>query len=175
MQSPTRISDPVRLKRGRRWLSYGIGLGLWASGTIWLVYHYFLKQRTEFGLAENPLTHWWLALHGLFAFATLWLFGLLWGQHILGAWKTKRHRVSGSLLIAVLAVLIVTGYLLYYAGGDETQAIVSAVHWVVGLAAPLPFLLHRFVKSLRARPYTPNFLRRRDTPVFEQGQGDYPS
>jgi hypothetical protein len=156
MQLPMRANEPVRLKRGRRWLTYGIGLGLWASGTIWLAFHYFLKTQTEFGRAENPLTHWWLALHGLFAFATLWLFGLLWGQHIIGAWKTRRHRVSGILLFTLLTVLIASGYLLYYAAGDKTRSIVSLIHWTLGLAAPIFFVLHRFMTALALR------LRRRD-------------
>ena len=146
MHMPVKLYEPVRLKRGRRWLTYGIGFGLWASGSAWLVFHYVLKVKSPFGPAENPLTHWWLAAHGLFAFASLWLFGLLWGQHIVGAWKSGRHRVTGSVLFAILAVLIATGYLLYYAGGDETQTITAVLHWGIGLAVPVPFLLHRFRK-----------------------------
>ena len=152
MHMPVKIYEPVRLRRGRRWLTYGIGLGVWATGALWLVFHYFLRTRGVFGPAENPLTHWWLAAHGLFAFATLWLFGLLWGHHIVGAWKTGRHRVSGSLLFAVLAVLIASGYLLYYAGGDDTRSIVSILHWTVGLALPVPFLVHRLMKAVPAPP-----------------------
>lgn len=151
MHMPVKLYEPVRIKRGRRWLTYGIGLGLWLTGAAWLVFHHFLKTETTFGLAENPLTHWWLAAHGLFAFATLWLFGLLWGQHIVGAWKTKRHRISGGALFAVLIVLIASGYLLYYAGGDEARTITSIVHWGIGLAVPLPFILHRFRKAVPLR------------------------
>ncbi len=69
MHMPVRPYEPVRLKRSRRWLTYGIGLGLWLTGAAWLVFHYFLKTPSLFGPAENPLTHWWLAAHGLFAFA----------------------------------------------------------------------------------------------------------
>ena len=148
MHMPIKIYEPVRLKRGRRWLTYGIGLGLWLTGAAWLIYHYFLRTETAFGPAENPLTHWWLAAHGLFAFASLWLFGLLWGQHIVGAWKSGRHRITGSLLFSLLVALIGSGYLLYYAGGDETRSIVSLLHWIVGLAIPLPFFVHRFLKAV---------------------------
>lgn len=151
MNMPLKLYEPVRIKRGRRWLTYGIGLALWLSGAAWLVFHYFLKTETDFGPAENPLTHWWLAAHGLFAFASLWLFGLLWGQHIVGAWKTGRHRISGSLLFGVLAVLIASGYLLYYAGGDETRDIVAILHWGAGLAVPVPFLVHRLRKAVPLR------------------------
>lgn len=154
MQMPMKLHEPVRIKRSRRHLTYAIGFGLWLTGAAWLVFHYFLKVQGEFGPAENPLTHWWLAAHGLFAFATLWLFGLLWGQHVIGAWKSGRHRISGSILFAILAVLIGSGYLLYYAGGDETQAITAVIHWGAGLALPLPFVFHRFRKAM-ARSLTP--------------------
>ena len=151
MHMPVRLHETVRIKRGRRWLTYGIGFGLWMTGVAWLDFHYFLQTKTEFGPAENPLTHWWLAAHGLFAFATLWLFGLLWGQHIVGAWKSGRHRISGSLLFGVLAVLIASGYLLDYAGGDDTRALISLLHWGIGSALPLPFVLHRFMSILPRR------------------------
>jgi len=155
MHMPVKTYEPVRLNRGRRWLVYGIGLGLWLTGAIWLVFHYFLKVETDFGRAENPLTHWWLAAHGLFAFASLWLFGLLWGQHIVGAWKSGRHRISGGVLFAILAILIASGYLLYYAGGDGTRDAISLLHWIIGLAIPLPFIVHRFIKAVPVRSRIP--------------------
>lgn len=142
------IREPVRQTAKRRLLIYGIGLGLWSSGTLWLVFHYFMREQGEFGPAPNPLEHWWLAAHGLFAFAALWLLGLLWGKHIVGAWKTGRQRISGGLLFGILAVLIASGYLLYYAGGDDTRSVVSLIHWILGLALPLPFLVHRFLKTV---------------------------
>lgn len=156
MHMPVKIYEPVRLKRGRRWLTYGIGLGVWLTGVVWLAFHYFLRTQTEFGPAENPLTHWWLAAHGLFAFAALWLLGLLWGQHIAGAWQTGRHRKSGSLLLALSALLIASGYLLYYAGGDGTRSLVSIIHWATGLAVPLLFLLHRFIRAVPLRARMPS-------------------
>lgn len=148
MEMPIQFRDPVRLALRRRRLVYGVGTGLWLSGVLWLVFHYFMRREGEFGPMPNPLEHWWLVAHGLFAFMALWLFGLLWGQHIAGAWRTGRSRISGWFLFGVLAVLIASGYLLYYAGGDETRSIVSPIHWIVGLALPLPFLVHRFFKAI---------------------------
>jgi len=144
-----RLPDPVSLKRSRRWTIYAVGLGLWLSGALWLIFHYFEQQKTEFGPAPHPLEHWWLALHGLFGFAALWTFGMLWSSHVVGAWKTKRHRVSGSIVFAVLLILIVTGYLLYYLVGDESLSLVALAHWAIGLALPIPFLWHRLIKNRR--------------------------
>lgn len=61
---------------------YSIVAGLWLSGGLWLLLHYFLTSESEFGPQRNPLEPWWLKFHGAFAFAVIWLFGLLWGKHV---------------------------------------------------------------------------------------------
>lgn len=142
MEMPIRLHQPVRIQRSRQRAIYLVGAGLWASGAAWLLFHYAFKVKTLFGTAENPLTHWWIIAHGLLAFASIFLFGLLWGQHIVAGWKSGRHRWSGGAVFATLSILVASGYLLYYAGGDDTRAITSLVHWIIGLALPLPFLWH---------------------------------
>lgn len=137
------IRDHVRLKHKRRLAVYGVGLGLWLTGILWLVFHYFMVQQTTFGPSAHPLEHWLLALHGLFGFATLWILGLLWGVHIVGGWKTGRRRVTGSVLFVILAELTITGYLLYYPPSDDALSVIALSHWGVGLAIPILFLLHR--------------------------------
>lgn len=140
--------DPVRISTRRQSITYGVGIGLWASGVLWLIYHYFMQRKTMFGVEANPLEHWWLALHGLFGFASLWTFGLLWGTHIVGGWKSGRHRISGSVMFLILGWLILSGYLLYYLGEDELLSTVALLHWAVGLVLPLPFVIHRFARSI---------------------------
>ena len=141
------MRHPLRLTRRRRLALYGIGLGLWLTGVLWLVFHYFMVQDTSFGPSPHPLEHWWLSLHGLFAFATLWMFGFLWSAHIVGGWKSQRRRISGSLLFAALVLLVASGYLLYYPPTEESLPLIALLHWILGLAAILPFLGHRFWQS----------------------------
>jgi hypothetical protein len=90
----------------------------------------------------SPFELWSLTLHGAFAFAAIFIYGLLWGVHIPVRWLRGKRRVTGGLLAGVLGWLILGGYLLYYAGGEEFRAAVSVAHWIVGLAAPLGFLAH---------------------------------
>uniref|UniRef100_A0A7V4XQL4 DUF4405 domain-containing protein n=1 Tax=Acidobacterium capsulatum TaxID=33075 RepID=A0A7V4XQL4_9BACT len=141
----------IRISRGWRWQIYLIGVGVWLSGGLWLLFHYFFVTQGEFGPTENPLTAWWLGLHGAFAFATLWIFGLLWGMHVTAAWPRKRRRRSGAALVAVLAFLVVSGYLLYYVGDDKVRPVISVMHWAMGLAAPAFFAAHR-VRLRKRRP-----------------------
>lgn len=138
---------PIRLTAWRRWLVYSVGAGVWTSGIAWLVLHYFLQRDTGFGPAPHPMELWALAAHAAFGFAVVWLVGLLWGVHIVGGWRLRRHRVSGVTLLTFLGWLILSGYLLYYVGSDELRPLVSLAHWFIGLTLPVPFLAHWLVRN----------------------------
>ncbi|MEO7325400.1 MAG: hypothetical protein ABIW82_11290 [Dokdonella sp.] len=142
-------SGRARLSQRREALVYIVLGVLWASGIGWLAFHYLLRQTSEFGLLPHPLEAWWLRLHGAAAFATLWLIGLLWAIHLVPAWKVRR-RFSGIVLAVLLAVLVLSGYLLYYASGDSARAVISLLHWIVGAALPLALLPH-VVRGRHAR------------------------
>jgi hypothetical protein len=135
--------SPAALPRVRRWAVYGVGAGLWLSGVLWLAFHYFLQVEGPFGVRPHPLESWWLPLHAGFGFATLWVLGLLWGVHVGRAWPTRLKRWSGSVLLAGLAVLVASGYLLYYLSNDALRADTALIHWILGLACPAIFLIHR--------------------------------
>ena len=133
---------PLRLSRRRRYTVHAVGIGLWLSGALWLLFHYFLQRKGEFGPTENPLEPWWLRLHAMMAFAALWTFGMVWGAHVVAGWRTRRHRVSGGMTVGLLGWLIGTGYLLYYLVDDQWRLAAAWAHWIVGLALPLLFLVH---------------------------------
>ena len=131
----------ARLTPRREWLVHGICGLLYASGVAWIVLHYFLRQPGEFGEQPHPLEIWSLRLHGAAAFASLWLFGLLWPIHVLPAWRARR-RASGIVVAGVFIVLIASGWWLYYGSGDDARALVALVHWVVGLVLLLAYSWH---------------------------------
>jgi len=139
------VRGPIRLSASRRAAVYVVFAATWLTGGLWLLFHYFLTSQGEFGPEPHPLEPSWLRLHGAAAFAALWTLGLLWGVHIVNAWQARRRRWSGGALFGVGAVLIVTGWLLYYAGDDGLRSVASIAHWGLGLAAPALFLFHRFL------------------------------
>lgn len=146
-QPPTsigRVRGPIRLPAPRRIGVYVVSAAVWMTGLLWLVFHYFLQRDGEFGREPNPLEPWWLKLHGAAAFGALWIFGLLWGVHVLNGWSAGRRRWSGGALFAAFALLIVSGYLLYYAGDEGLRDVVGVAHWVIGLGAPAAFIWHRY-------------------------------
>jgi hypothetical protein len=45
----------------------------------------------------------------------------------------------------------ITGHLLYCADGEKARAVISLMHWVVGLGAPVIFVLQGFARERRRR------------------------
>ena len=132
-------------KRIRTWI-HCVGAGVWISGVGWMGDHYLLAPRDSLGFAggSEPL---WLKIHGAFAFLTIWTGGLLWGMHIVKAWPRRWRRLSGGSLLTALLLLMLSGYLLYYAGGDRMRAATSLIHQLLGLAILLAYLIHRLAKK----------------------------
>ncbi len=147
-----RVWGPIRFSRTRRWTVYGIALGLWGSGVGWLALRYALRRDGQFGPEAHPLEPWALKAHGAFAFAALWLMGVVWAAHLVNGWRAGRRRWSGAVLFGLALLLIASGWLLYYAGDDQLRDGVSKLHWVAGLGAPLALLAHRFVRERDRMP-----------------------
>ena len=57
-------------------------------------------------------------------------------------WRSRRNRGNGLVFLSAFAVLTVTGYGLYYAGGESLHAWTSWIHLAMGLALPLLLILH---------------------------------
>src|SRR5690242_6476533 len=101
---------PIALPLRRRFTLYGIALGVWLTGVLWLIYHYFLRQEGPFGFKNNPLEHLWIVLHAAFGFAAIWMFGVLWSVHVKHAWELRWRRRSGGTLFGFVLALSLTGY-----------------------------------------------------------------
>jgi len=132
---------------GGYWRVHTVCWSVWATGAVWLLCHYFFMRHTDFGDTHLPLEHWSLVAHGALAFASLWLMGHLWGAHVVKRWKLGRHRKTGGFLFAVMSLLIISGYLLYYLSSDELRAPTGVIHWAIGLVMPLALLAHWLIRA----------------------------
>ena len=132
----------AKLARWQIWLLTISGTALWLTGAAWLLLHYYGQVEGEFGLETNPLERWILRLHGLMLIPALLGFGGLFVVHMPKGWKDKYQRNIGIGLTALVAELILSGYLLYYVGDDTVRSWSSIAHWVIGLATPIVFIWH---------------------------------
>ena len=131
-----------RLTRAQRLATLLALVLAWTSGACWLLFHYFLRVQGEFALEPHPLEKWWLRLHGLCAFALLWLGGVIWALHVRHGLRWPERRRSGVAITSVFFVLAATGYLIYYADDGNARDAVIILHWALGLSLLVPITLH---------------------------------
>lgn len=111
------------------------------SGVLYLLSHEFEIKPL---VVEN---HSILVAHGFSAYFFALLFGAVMPTHIKAGWKSKRNKISGSLMVLVMSLLLLSGLFLYY--GDETREAALWVHWLIGggLVGLFPF---HFIAGRRA-------------------------
>ena len=136
------LLESVRLERWHRSAIYIVTAFLVASGAVWLGLHYFEHGNEASSSLPNPLEPMAMKLHGAAAMVALTLYGGLINAHMRKAWRLGRNRVSGSVVATIVALLIATAWLLYYAGGESLRAVGSALHWGLGFAIALILPLH---------------------------------
>ena len=81
-------------------------------------------------------------LHGASAMLVLIVLGTLLVFHIPLAWRVKRNRRTGALLFAASALLVGTGYALYYSGSERFRPWISWTHLWMGIIFPVFLALH---------------------------------
>ncbi|QWE12865.1 hypothetical protein FD968_01960 [Polynucleobacter sp. AP-Titi-500A-B4] len=128
----------TRLGKMPQWQKWFVMLGILScslSGSVYLVGHEFQIQRSIFG------SHNILALHGVAAMLAMLALGSVLPFHLKAGLKSKRKWLSGLGQLGFLASLIITGALLYY-GPEGIRDTLVNLHWMIGLAFFVIFLLH---------------------------------
>jgi len=136
------------LKRSHRLCLYVVLALLFVSGAAWAYWNYLVAEPGDV-LASTK--SWAMKIHGAAAMASLVLIGTLLTGHIRFAWRARRNRVNGVILLFVFGTLTISGYMLYYAGGEQVRAWTRWIHLGVGLSIPVLIALH-LVLGKRTRP-----------------------
>ena len=89
-------------------------------------------------VSETPA---WLracvVLHGTLNPFLCALFGYFLCDHIRVGWRLGANRITGFLMEACFAALILTGIGLYYSGGETFRSFCVTTHRALGLALPV--------------------------------------
>lgn len=128
----------VRLSGWHQALVFTVLAALLATGIIWLVFQFITAPEL---MGAHPAQVWSLRVHGGLAMVMGVVAGTLMPRHVATAWRLRRNRLSGSAMLALLLLLAVTGWLLYYAGPEWRDA-ASWAHWVIGLVLPVALAVH---------------------------------
>ncbi len=133
--------------------AYAALLLLFGSGLAHWVLHDWFQHQGEFGPEPNPLEPLMLKLHGAAAMLGLAVLGSLVSTHIHRFWRLQRNRSAGGVFLVAALLLVLSGYGLYYFGGEQARALCRQVHIVIGLMALPAFFAHLWRgRALRRHP-----------------------
>jgi hypothetical protein len=144
-----------RLRPWQRPAVDAVGALLLVSGVVWLPLHY---GRGADAL-PLPAEAWLMRLHGLAAFGALFMLGVLAGGHVPHGWRAtasgrgRTQRRSGLVLCTAAALLVASGYLLYYFAPDNVRPPLGLVHSAIGVAMAAALWIHR--RAAHGRGKTP--------------------
>lgn len=141
----------IRLPRWHEWLIYAATAVLFVTGAAWLLLDRFGKVQGEFGPEPNHALPWMLLIHGTVAYTFVIVAAMLVPVHMRLGWKSGRNRPSGLLLIGISLLLLFSGLALYYSTGEALRAAIGVLHWIIGLALPIPIIIH-LVRGKGSRP-----------------------
>ena len=134
--------NSFQLSRRHRSLLYASTLALFLTGVAWAWLHYLLRTNGDFGPEVHPAEPWLLKAHGAAAMISLIVLGSLLIVHVKRGWQAKLNRGSGTILLSIFGILIVSGYALYYVGEERFRALASSIHLWVGLGFPVVLIVH---------------------------------
>ena len=112
-----------------------------------------LALRLEWDVPDRwlpPARVTWAAAHGLLAFLTLMLFGSLLPLHVRHGLRQRKNRGTGIALCTLGALVVLSGYLLYYFAPDTLRPALGWTHSGVGVAMVVLAAFHQ-----RRRPARP--------------------
>jgi hypothetical protein len=138
-----------RMPASMRNIIYVVVGGLWLSGGAWLLLQYFFRSSGEFGLQPHPLQPSLLLMHGVLAVAGTWLLGWISHGHALEGWRQQQRRFSGGGLWLLCALLVISGFALFFVTADAAQTLTTSTHEVLGVVVTIPALVHWWVRRRR--------------------------
>ena len=136
---------------GLRYSIYFVFGGVWLTGCIWLVLHLYYAAPDEFGITRHPWEPTLLWVHGVLSIVVAYLFGWTMARHASEGWRLHKRRISGGLLTFVVAVLSISGFMLFFVTSDGWQMQSARVHEVIGVLVTLFAVEHWRVLNGRTR------------------------
>lgn len=127
-----------------RFTVYVVVGGLWLSGILWLCLDQFFSHQGQFGITPNVLQSPLLLIHGILSLISLYLFGYISARHIMRWWPDRMRRLSGGTFAAMLAVLTLSGFTLFFVSDDDSQRVAVLTHDALGLVVVVFALQHWF-------------------------------
>ncbi len=149
-----------------------------ATGAAYFGMKYLMTGGDEFSVIHHPWQPGTLVLHVLAGPILVFAVGLIVRDHIIERLRDrrqKRGRVSGIVLVAIVAPMIASGYLVQVVTGTTSRTALAYIHIAAGTLYVLMFAAHLVVsRNGRRRSDGPTAAARRTRrpprPVDRSGQ-----
>ncbi len=122
----------------------------WVSGLSFFVLNTWVTVEGDFGPEKHPWQFTFLRVHGGAAFLMMISFGYLLASHVPAGWRTDRLKKSGAGLVASVAFMVLSAYILYYASDLDFRQYLVYAHVAMGFSLPIQLLLH-ILQGLKRR------------------------
>jgi hypothetical protein len=133
----------LRLSFSFRYAIYAVFTVLALTGAGWLVADW-RKDLSGDEIWQQSIAYL-LMIHGGTAMVALLLLGALVPVHLMRAWRSRKNRISGSVMVTFNAILILTAFGLYYLGSETLRPWMSWTHLAAGFALALLFPFHIYL------------------------------
>ena len=131
----------LQLSRRHRRIFYSAGAALFISGVAWAWANH-LDEIARASETVRNLKPTLLEIHGYSAMAFVLLLGTLLPGHVRRAWHAGKNRGGGALFLIAVSLLTLSGYALYYIGGEKLRDAASNFHLWLGIVAPALLIWH---------------------------------
>lgn len=133
------------------WFYSAFGV-LFFSGVLWLAVRFWAGENTEFDGPFATLPSRLMRLHGAAAMVSLLVLGALIPTHMQRAWGEKRNHFTAIAMVALCGLMIISGYGLYYSGGERLRLWMSNIHSFSGCVLPFVLFWH-VIQGRKERPH----------------------
>jgi hypothetical protein len=113
------------------------------TGVVFAVMKYWMKSDDPFAVVNHPWQPHMLSAHVLFAPLAVFAFGWTFASHTLPKLaKGAPNRASGIWNIALIVLMVASGYLLQISTGDATRHAFAIAHWIASGLFLLGYAAH---------------------------------
>jgi hypothetical protein len=152
LRTAERISERLaltpRISAVRQWVLWTVISVLVLTGALWLWAEYAYTP-SDNGMEPYAIKHYAMVLHAAFALAFVFFAGTLLHTHMQAAWRQQRNRATGAVMATTVTLLTLSGFALWYAGGETLRQAAEIAHWVTGFGLPMVLMVHMLAGTRR--------------------------
>jgi len=118
-------------------------LAMALTGLVFAWMKYFMKSDDPFAVVNHPWQPHMMSAHVLLGPVAVFAIGWVFGNHIWPAFVNHApNRASGIVSMALIAPMVISGYLMQVSVADATRKAFAVSHWVSVAVFVIGYIAH---------------------------------